>query len=89
MPIIRNPFKKDAAFDDENAKPSERTLTTPNGFVAPDSAPQDIKQPTEYKLSGSSFQSYIINRIIPSDFLAEINDSGVFLPVCVNEHTSE
>ena len=53
MPIIRNPFKKGAALNAENTKPSERGLASPNGVVAPNTAPQDIKQPTEYKLSGS------------------------------------
>lgn len=52
MPIIRNPFKKGTAFDDENTKPSDQTLSTSNGILTPGSTPQDIKQPTEYKLSG-------------------------------------
>ena len=54
MPIIRNPFKKGAAFDDENIRPSGRTPAAEDGTVTAQSAALDIKQPTEYKLSGSS-----------------------------------
>lgn len=58
MPVIRNPFRKGAAFDDdENTRSSERGLTTPNGVISPGSVPQDIKQPTEYKLSGAQLLS--------------------------------
>lgn len=47
MPIIRNPFRK----QDENARPNVQV----NGSEKDHSAkPIDIKEPTEYKLSGES-----------------------------------
>lgn len=45
MPIIRNPFRK----QDENVRPTVVTdVEKPNGTAKP----VDIKEPTEYKLSG-------------------------------------
>lgn len=57
MPIIRNPFSRRVAGDivaDESARPG--SAASPDGAAKsprPHPGTIDVKQPTEYKLSGS------------------------------------
>lgn len=88
MPI-RNPFRRTAGgLDSIEDNGRDQTARQENGGIVEGAKPVDIAEPTEYKLSGMGYStrhSRSCDRAaqlgILANTMAEINNSGVYLPV--------